>query len=276
MTLRQQSVGGGVKDPTFLEGDGTTAAPSLRFLSEDRLAANVANRDLLFAVHGFNVSFAAGACSLGRLEVALSLPSNCQYIAVLWPGDFWLPAVNYPFEGDVAIDCGRRLARLCNRRLGRAASYSFVTHSLGARVALEAAQRLGRKVRSVCMAAAAVNDDCLTAEYSGAFTNISVVSVLASRRDLVLKLAYPLGDAIADILRLDHGLFEPALGYSGPPSPVGTTVPPWEISDSSNYDHGDYLPPSNPAAVFPDPAGKWVAAAGFMSRAFAGLPQSWP
>lgn len=51
MTFRQKTVGGGVKNPTFLEGDGTTAALSLRDLSEQRLAAMVSNRDVLFAVH---------------------------------------------------------------------------------------------------------------------------------------------------------------------------------------------------------------------------------
>jgi pimeloyl-ACP methyl ester carboxylesterase len=276
MNFRQMTVGGGVKDPTFLEGDGTTAIPNVKALPEDRLAARVAKRDVLFAVHGFNVSFAAGACALGRLEKALSLPSTCQFIAVLWPGDFWLPVVNYPFEGATAIDCGRRLASFCNRRLGAAASLSFVTHSLGARLALETAKNLGRKMRSVCLTAAAIDDDCLTAEYARAFANTLVVSVLASRQDLVLKLAYPIGDTIAELLNFDHKPFDSALGYSGPPSPIGATVPPWQIADGDNYDHGDYLPPSDPAVAFPNAKAKWVRTAGFMSRAFAGMPQTWP
>ena len=118
MNLRQAAVGGGVKDPTFLDGDGTSAVWSLRPVPENRVANLLANHDILFATHGFNVSLAAGACSLGRLEAALALPASCQFIAVLWPGDYWLPFVNYPFEGSVAIDCGRRVASFCNRILG--------------------------------------------------------------------------------------------------------------------------------------------------------------
>src|SRR5262249_55142351 len=180
MTMRQAWVGGGVKDPTFFEGDGTVAAPNFFFLPETLLASRIANRDLLFAVHGFNVSLGDGACALGRLEAALALPASCQYIAVVWPGDYWLPVVNYPFEGETAVDCGGRLAEYCNRRLTGAASYSFVAHSLGARLALAAADRLARNVRSICLLAAAVSDDCLTGEYAGAFANTSAGSGLAA------------------------------------------------------------------------------------------------
>ncbi|MES0042234.1 alpha/beta hydrolase [Mesorhizobium sp. M0091] len=248
----------------------------MRDLSEQRLIALTANRDVLFAIHGFNVSLKQGACALGRLESAIMLPSSCQFVAVLWPGDSWLPVVNYPFEGSTAIDCGRRLASFCNRRLGDAASISFATHSLGARVALEAIGRFDRKVRSACLTAGAINDNCLTAEYAGAFANCTTVSVLASQRDLVLKLAYPIGDPIADLLHFDHKPFQAALGYDGPPAPIGSTVPPWEIENAASYGHGDYLPPSDPTKAFPDPQGKWNNVARFMARAFAGKQQTWP
>ena len=79
----------------------------------------------------------------------LSLPQSVLFVAVLWPGDFWIPVVNYPFEGGDAKDSGRRVARFCNRRLGKARSFSFVTHSLGARVALEAVKTsAARRTRS--------------------------------------------------------------------------------------------------------------------------------
>ncbi|WP_457103552.1 alpha/beta hydrolase [Mesorhizobium sp. URHB0026] len=276
MTFRQKTVGGGVKSPTFLEGDGTTSALGLRDLSEQRLVGMASNHDVLFAVHGFNVSFKQGACALGRLEAALDLPASCQFIAVLWPGDSWLPVMNYPFEGSTSIDCGRRLASFCNRTLTGAASVSFVSHSLGARLALEATRKLERKVRSVCLTAAAINDDCLTSEYAGAFANSTVVSVLASHRDLVLKLAFPIGDPVADVLHLDHKPFQSALGYGGPPESIGATVPPWQIADRSEFGHSDYLPPGDPNLPFPDPDGKWTKVAGFMSRAFEGRTQSWP
>lgn len=275
MNFRQQRVGGGVVDPIFLEGDGTVAAPNLKLVPNERIGGRLAQRDVLFATHGFNVSFSEGACSLGTLEGALDLPSNCQYVAVLWPGDSWLPVINYPFEGSSAIDCGKRLAKFCNRSLASAASLSFITHSLGARLALEAAKNLNRKARAFCLTAAAINRDCLSAQYASAFANVSVVSVLASRRDMVLKLAYPIGDPIADILGFDHRLFTPALGYAGPPNAIGATVPPWQIPDADGYNHGDYLPPSAPGAP-PNPNARWTKPASFMRRTFMGSAQTWP
>ncbi|MBX4967827.1 alpha/beta hydrolase [Rhizobium binae] len=276
MNFRERSVAGGVKDPTFVEGTAQTATTALKVISDGAVVQRTSRRDVLFATHGFNVSMAEGICSLARLEAALTLPESCQFIGVLWPGDFWIPAINYPFEGETATDCGRRLARYCDRKLRSASSISFVTHSLGARLALQAAQVLKTRVRTICLTAAAINSDCLTAQYAGAFANSAIVSVLASHKDLVLKLAFPIGDPIADLLHSDHAPFRPALGYGGPPSAVGATVPPWQIPDTAGYNHGDYLPPSNRAATFPDAGAKWNAAVGFMRRTFLGQHQSWP
>ena len=275
MTLRQQPVAGGVKNPSFLEGTAG-ATIQVRELSEQDFVARAAGRDILFATHGFNVNFQDGARSLGRLEEMLQLPPSAFYVAVLWPGDFWIPAVNYPFEGADAKDSGRRLAAFCNRRLGAARSISFVTHSLGARLALEAVKNLDRKARAVCLTAAAVDDDCLTAEYQTAFANADVISLLASRKDRVLQLAYPVGDPIGDLLNLGQSPFRRALGRRGPPQPIGATVPPWQIPDNAGYNHGDYLPPSGANASFPDPNGKWVRTSGFMREAFDEATRTWP
>src|SRR5579863_7031136 len=99
---------------------------------------------------------------------------------MLWPGDAWLPVVDYPFEGSVAIDCGRKLADFCNRWCTGAQSISFLSHSLGARLVLEAVAHLGRQARAVCLMAGAINRDCLTAEYARAAANAAAISVLAS------------------------------------------------------------------------------------------------
>ncbi|MGZ2454799.1 pimeloyl-ACP methyl ester carboxylesterase [Rhizobium ruizarguesonis] len=276
MNFRERSVAGGVKDPTFLEGVAETATAGLKVISDGAVVRRTARRDVLFATHGFNVSMAEGVCSLGRLEIALNLPESCEFIGILWPGDFWIPAINYPFEGETATDCGRRLARYCDRNLRSASSISFITHSLGARLALQTAQVLKTKVRSICLTAAAVNSDCLTSQYARAFANSAVVSVLASHKDLVLKLAFPVGDAFADLFHSDHSPFRPALGYGGPPSAVGATVPPWQIPDTAGYNHGDYLPPSDRTAPFPNAHAKWNDATGFMRRSFLGQAQTWP
>jgi hypothetical protein len=276
LSLRSQSVGGAVTPPRFFEGDGVAQPLALRPVSEEAVVARLANRDVLFATHGFNVSLGAGACALGRLESLLALPATSRYVAILWPGDFWLPVINYPFEGETAMKSGRLVADFCNRRLGGAATLSFISHSLGARVVLEAAAALRRKARLVCVTAAAVNDDCLTTQYAIAFANSAMVSVLASREDLVLRLAYPIGDPIANLLHLDHKPFRAALGYDGPPAAIGATVPPWEIADDEAFEHWDYLPPSHPGPLPDDPAAKWLKSAAFMRRAFDGVTQTWP
>jgi hypothetical protein len=84
---------------------------------------------------------------------------------------------------------------------------------------------------------------------------------------------------IADFLHIDHKPLKAALGYSGPPQAIGATVSPWEIPndagfDHAGYDHGDYLPPYNPAAPLPANA-KWRNSVDFMKRAFDGAHQTW-
>jgi hypothetical protein len=222
----------------------------------------------LFATHGFNVSYQDGARSLGLLDRYLNLASPSLFIGMLWSGDSWLPVVDYPFEGDVAMDCGGRLAAFCNAWCAGAQSLSFLSHSLGARLVLEAIAHLGRKAQSVCLTAAAINRDCLTAQYSSAAGNSALISILASHKDDVLKIAFSVGDPFADLLHDDHTPFQAALGSGGPPTPTPPPVRyPWQIPDRDDYGHGDYLPSNGT---------RWPQAADFMKRAFFGQPQTWP
>jgi hypothetical protein len=277
LNFRSQGVGGAVIEPYVLDGDGTAAPPALRSLSNLEFAPRVAGRNVLFAAHGFNVSYDHGARSLGQLEAQLNLTTSDIFLGVLWPGDFWLPVVNYPFEGGVAMDCGRRLADFCGRWLTRAQSISFVSHSLGARVVLEAVKHLDRRARIVCLTAAAINRDCLMTEYAAAAANADSISILASHSDWVLKVAFQVGDPIADVLHDDHAFFEKALGYDGPPPPALPPVQsPWQIPDAAGYGHGDYLPPGNVAQVPPPPGAPWLNPARFMARAFHSQQQTWP
>jgi alpha/beta hydrolase family protein DUF900 len=276
VSFRSQSVGGSVIDGGVFSGNGAANPLALTAINLSQIQFLVAGKNILFATHGFNVSREAGACSLTRLDTYLNLDSSNVFFGVLWPGDFWLPVVNYPFEGDVSMDCGRRLATFCNRYLTNAQSLSFISHSLGARLVLEAVKNLKRQARSVCLTAAAINQDCLATEYAAAAQNAAAISILASHKDMVLKLAFPIGDPIADLLHSDHTLFERALGYAGPPVPASLPVKfPWQIPDSAGYDHGDYLPSGNPGAPVPIPA-IWNQPADFMARAFRGQTQSWP
>jgi len=277
LDFRTAEVGGAVWGPQLLEGDGAAQPLALRVVPDTAARRLLAGRSLVFATHGFNVRRSQGARALGALDQFLQLPPPYLMIGMLWPGDSWLPVVDYPFEGEVAMDCGARLARYCGDLAAGAESFSFVSHSLGARLVLEAVARLGRKARSVCLTAAAINRDCLTAEYTRAARNAERIAVLASHEDWVLKVAFTVGDPLAWLLRSDHELFRLALGYDGPPpnnpAPVAR---PWQISDAENYGHGSYLPPSSGVAFPPASGAQWPEAARFMRRALLGEVQTWP
>jgi len=278
LNFRAQSIGGGIIDPYILEGDSAADPLALRAVDWSMLAPIVNGKNVLFAIHGFNVSYEHGARSLGQLEAQIDLTASDVFFAVLWPGDYWIPVINYPFEGEVAIDCGRRLAAFCRRWLTKALSISFISHSLGARVVLEAVENLDGPARVVCLTAAAVEKDCLLTEYAGATAKSSEVSILASRQDLVLKIAFRIADPISELFEGNYSPFQEALGYSGPPTPTHPPiVPPWQIPDGEEYGHGDYLPPGDAIEADLDPArAKWLLAARFMARAYHGRSQSWP
>ncbi len=284
LNCRSQSVGGAVIDPYILEGDAMVSPASVRAWRNEDLAQQFNGfdgEDVLFVAHGFNVSYDSGARSAARLEAALALTGHERFIGVLWPGDFWLPAVNYPFAGEPAMDAGKRIAAFCNTWMKNAASISFVSHSLGARVVLQAAEGLARPAKTVCVTAGAVNSDCLATEYAKARTNAAATTTLASTSDHVLQLAFPLGDLFADLLDFDHGLGTPALGYWGPKKPVPPGVARSRIPQALGYDHGNYMPPGAVAPVpappgAPPPDDRWRNVAAFMGRAFRGQTQTWP
>ena len=267
---------GSVCDPVLLQGDALADPPLMQLALPETLPALARSKDVLLATHGFNVPYEAGLVSLGRLEIALAMQPNELFIGVLWPGDWVIPAVNYPFENSVASHAGKVLAAFCNRWLTGARSLSLVSHSLGARVVLEAAQAFSSPTKVICVTAGAVNADCLSAEFAGAVKNSQRVVTLSSREDLVLALAYPVGDFIGDILDDDHRQFELALGREGPVPPIGPSTLPWQIPDADGYDHGDYLPPGDLAQPAPNPGAKWTESVGFIARAFREGTQTWP
>ncbi len=278
LDFRIQDVGGPVSGPRLCEGDGTAAPLSLPTIPPARVAGRLAGRDLLFVAHGFNNSRPQGAYALGTLDGYLNLPPPGLMIGVLWPGDCWLPLVDYPFEGDVAEASGKRLAGFCNDLAGQVRSFSFASHSLGARLVLEALGWLTPQARTLCLTAGAINRDCLTAQYAASGRNAGAVSALASRKDWVLKVAFSLGDPLADLLEGDHTPFQAALGRFGPRAPVpGNVAAPWQIPDAEGYDHGNYLPPTAPPRPgAPPPGPPWQRPADFIRRAFLGRPQTWP
>jgi len=265
---------GAVCEPYVIAGDILSGA--MKSVPYESVPALVRGRNVLLATHGFNVGYLDGLRSLGRLAQSLAPTENEFIFGVLWPGDWVIPAINYPFEERIAAHAGQLLGGFCNRWLAGAGNLSFVSHSLGARVVLEAVGALGRRARTLCITAGAIGADCLTANYRAAAANCDGVVTLSSLEDLVLSMAFPVGDLIADILDLDHKPFERALGRRGPEQPYGPAIVPSQIPDSADYGHGDYLPSSDPAAPFPDANAKWSASTAFMGRAFRRQPQSWP
>jgi hypothetical protein len=271
INFRGSNFGTVLHQPQLFESSG--APPTAQLILPTALGAKATGRDVVVATHGFNVSYIYGLQSLANLDAALGL-SPALFIGVLWPGDWVIPAVNYPFAVGIAREAGKRLGLFLKATLAGASTVSFISHSLGARVVLEAVEQLGRPAKVICLTAAAVNADCLSAEYSAADSEVTTIVNLASDNDLVLKLAYPAGDLIATILHPDHNAFQRAMGALGPAAPVAPNITAYQISRGPAYDHGDYLPPD--VVVPPANDAKWSAVAQFMQLAIRNRPEGWP
>ncbi|RKP57658.1 alpha/beta hydrolase [Pararobbsia silviterrae] len=245
INLRAQSVGGGVAGAPTLWNDGSP-------VDLGTLAGLVTGRNVLIATHGFNVSGPDGRSALSMWETLLTLP-GWAYIAVLWPGDSsWLHGLDYPVEGNEAIASAKLLAPCLDRYCTGAASLSFVSHSLGARLVLETVRQTRCTIRQAILMAGAIDDTCLGGEYQDAAAKLESISVLASMRDEVLAWAFPPGNLAGGIVTKGSPYWHGALGRFGPavPLPTGIDVPPlWQIPDSWAYGHHNYLPQSGFSGV---------------------------
>ncbi len=210
---------------------------------------------VVFLIHGFNLNRSEGRDAMDRLAQSLPSVQNAALVSVLWPGDHWTGAISYSFEGRDADDTGAQLARYIVRTLRSSTRISFVTHSLGARVALEAIKQMSRYgfyADQVCMMAAAIDDFSVSIpnDYKLAVDKSKRVAVLASRRDSVLKYAYPAGDLFQSFVFWRDDDFGKALGFHGPRSrdnyPVPRNVFHAQISDFRNAGHSDYIPANPP------------------------------
>ena len=273
------------RPPQILSGNGDSASPALAEVQPAVLAQDVRGYHVLFVTHGFNVTYAEGVRSLARFAASLKLPPSVKVVPVLWPGDFYVRGINYPIASIAAMESGQGLAALCNSVLtGRALSYSFMSHSLGARVVLEAVAGLAGRARMLCITAGAVNDDCLSpkGEYARVAAKVDHIYNLASFEDQVLKLAYPVGDLIGQLFTSDHGAFQQALGRRGPNPSALPPTDPHQIPDAQDYDHGNYLASSVAAPPVPaapptlDSTNKWLRVSAFVSQAYSTSIAPWP
>jgi hypothetical protein len=240
-----------------------TQAGQLRAWPQETFATRVRGRDLVIATHGFNVSGDAGVQSLGAWEQLCQMAPGALYVAVLWPGDSrFVPVIDYPIEGSVAVASGKLLADFLNHYAGGAGTISFVSHSLGARVLLECVRHLELPVRRAVIMAGAIEDDTLTNEYQDATAKIERVMTLSSESDWVLQYAFPTGNLVRDVLDEDHPYLSKALGRDGPRAMAGLSgrCVAWQIPNGWDYVHGDYLPRGTGGSMFPFPPAMGVPA----------------
>jgi len=212
--------------------------------------ADLQGRHVLIATHGFNVDRKSGIACLSNWEGLLHLEPHSALVGLLWPGDsVWAHGLDYPDEPRVANEAGRLLAPFIDANFGGAASISFASHSLGARVVLETVAAMTLPVRRTLLMAAAIDDDCLKNEFKPAAAKIGEISALSSKEDHVLSFLYPLGNFFAGIIAQGHPWWHGALGRSGPSAPrPGNFQPPFLIPNNWGFDHGDYLRTDTPPA----------------------------
>jgi hypothetical protein len=240
LDLRLAPVGGGLAASVSINQNtsGVYQSLSLRDLLD-----SIRGRHLLLATHGFNVNRADGVACLSNWESLLQLPQPSAFLGLLWPGDsVWAHGLDYPEEPKIADEAGSLLAGFIDANFQQAASLSFASHSLGVRVVLTTISHLSLPVRRVMLMAPAIDDNCLTTEFKAVAANASVISVLASKKDEVLSVCFPLGNFFAGMIDAGHPWWHAALGHCGPASPWPANFqPPFEIPDGWRFEHGNYL-----------------------------------
>ncbi len=254
LDLRLQPVGGGLA-ARVSTCQGTGIDNYMGLAMSDFVAA-IRGRHVLIATHGFNVNRAHGIASLSNWESLLELPQASAFVGLLWPGDsIWAHGLDYPDEPRVADQAGELVAPFIDANFQSAASISFSSHSLGARVVLKTIATMRLPVRRLTLMAGAIDDDCLSGEFSAAAANVERVSILASRKDTVLSQLFPIGNFFAGILDVGHPWWKAAIGHCGPAKgcPENITLP-FEIPDGWEFNHGNYLqvdPPPVPKLPLP-------------------------
>lgn len=241
LDVRLAPVGGGLTAAVNVN-QGATIDDYLS-VSPSEFAGMIAGRHVLLGAHGFNVNRADGIETLSKWSSLLNLGPAAVFVGILWPGDsIWAHGLDYPEEPEIANQAGRLLAPFIDASLQAAASISFTSHSLGARVILETIRNMRLPVRRAIVMAGAIDNNCLVTEYTAAVENVETFSALASRKDQVLSCLFPMGNLFAGIIAEGHPWFRAALGHKGPSNPrPGNFLAPYEIPDDWDFGHGTYL-----------------------------------
>lgn len=245
------------------------------------LQNDIRGKNVLIGTHGFNVNRQSGIDSLSCWDSLLDLGPNGIFVGLLWPGDsVWLHALSYPEEPRIANEAGQLIGPWVDENLSDAATISFASHSLGARVILETISKMTLRIRLCAVMAGAIDDNCLNSEFQPIVTRINEVAVLASKKDAVLADAFPIGNILGGVIAAGHPWFHTALGRSGPAKPwPACFVAPFQIPDNWNYGHHNYLevdpapppiplPEDVPAQGAPEPGGGQMGWTESFSAAF--------
>lgn len=228
------------------------------------------DKSVCFLIHGFNVNRDRGYAGLGVLAQELlglgpkmtpAKPKGARIaqadlvVPVIWPGDWYIPGVNYPFEmGDVYSTAEQFAAFLAGDGRG-ALSVSFVSHSLGARIILDTLARTlpkaaGRRMPifdAAIMTAPAADEDILDdPRFAAAVAALQRILIVSSMKDSVLRDAFPPGDKVEAALWRNEKPSAYALGAFGPKlkpgSPAAGKVRWFPIDPAVGQGHDDYLP----------------------------------
>jgi hypothetical protein len=220
-----------------------TSISDYKSLDSGQLRSDILGRHVLIGIHGFNVNRADGIEHFSNWEGLLQLSPPSVFIGLLWPGDsIWAHGLDYPEEPRIANESGNLIAPFLDANFGIAASISFVSHSLGARILLQTISQMTLPVRRATLMAGAIDDDCLITEFKAAAANIAEISLLASRKDTVLSTLFPIGNLFAGIIAAGHPWWHSAIGQGGPCDPKPANLQsPFQIPDNWNFNHSNYL-----------------------------------
>ena len=282
--------GGDVLHECLVDTDTARCRPLADWARE---ADEVDDADVVFLLHGFNVDRAAGKETLDRLAQALRPELDRLLVPVLWPGDMDLATLqlvsflSYAFEYDNADEAGERLGDAICAHMGRARRVSFISHSLGARVVVRAAERIARRRRrgeatprlgELCLLAPAIDATAFTDRRASRalVDEVEGITVLGSRGDKVLRFIYPLGDlgaALLDFFRDER--VRTALGYGGirPDNPRPERMTDTILPPERGVEHADYFP--SDADADPERRANYDRSARFAAAALTGTPPRW-
>lgn len=256
LDVRLDPVGGNLATSVAVN-EGTNIG-NYQGLDLNQLLQDIRGQHVLIGVHGYNVNRADGIAHLSNWEGLLQLPMPSIFVALLWPGDsIWAHGLDYPEEPKIANETGALVAPFLDTNFLTAASVSFASHSLGARVVLATISNMKLPVRRAMLMAGAIDDNCLDAEFQAAAAKVGKISALASKKDEVLSALFPLGNLIGGIIAEGHPWWHAALGHCGPSNPkTGNFQSPFEIPSNWDYGHHNYLqidpqPPPPPTLPLP-------------------------